>query len=144
MQLRRPAGVEAWFDGGGDVNVRDVCIYGVTLLIIAALHGREPTVEMLLRRKAAVDLHDHLGGTALMCAALYGYTAIARRLLAAGADTELRTTNVDRNTALQWAQLEGHAECARAIEEHVAPARLAAARLFPLATRTRWPLGWWR
>ena len=75
--------VEAWLDDGGDVDARSEG--GPTLLMIAAARGREPIVEMLFRRKATVDLQTrYYGLTALLCAALYGHTAVVRRLLAAG------------------------------------------------------------
>ena len=69
---------------------------------------------MLLRRGAAVDLQASNGGTALMCAAGFGHTAVVRLLLRAGAQMGLRS--VDGYTALQIAKKCGHAECVRAAD----------------------------
>merc|ERR1712086_626806 len=58
-----------------------------------------------------------------MTAALFNQPAV-RRLLRAGADAAART--VDGETALQWAEEKGHAECVRALEEHSSTAAEAA------------------
>ena len=100
------AEMEAWLDGGGDFDA--VVEGGLTLLMIAALHGRESVVEMLLERKEALDLQDRIGYTALMWAARPGQPAAVRQLLAAVADTRLRSGN--SRTALQETR---DAECAR-------------------------------
>ena len=101
--------IEAWLDGGGGVDARDE--NGGTLLMLVATFGREPIVERLLERKAAVDLQDRGGYTALM-EATFGITAathptfggaIVRRLLAAGANIELRTF-FHQSTALEIAE----------------------------------------
>ena len=102
--------MEAWLGGGGDVDARDE-EFESTLLMTAAVCGHKSIVEMLLGRKAAVDLEALGGYTALMGAATNGHTAVARRLLAADAKTELR--NALGETALQWAERHGHTECAR-------------------------------
>ena len=109
--------VEAWLNGGGDVDARDED--GSTLLMIAAFHRREPNVEMLLRRGAAVNLQTPGAGlTALMAATLKGDTAIVRRLLEAGAATGLRSGHGE--TALQIAKRKGFgfAECARLLQSY--------------------------
>ena len=107
--------VGIWLDGGGGIDWMGEKGRR-TLLNIAAYHGHEPIVEMLLQRKAAVDLQNRDGGTALIAAARNGHIAVAHRLLAAGAKTEVRA-RVGK-TALQIANRSGHAECAVVIAEH--------------------------
>ena len=78
--------------------------------------GRWQRVEVLLRRRAgraAIDLQDKYGYTALMHAARRGHLAVVRRLLREGADTDLRTKG--GRTALQLAELHQHPESAALI-----------------------------
>ncbi len=55
-------------------------------LALAAKHGQVEVLAFLLERGAAVDARDTGGMTALHDALLYGWTEVAGRLLAAGAD----------------------------------------------------------
>ena len=82
--------MEAWLGGGGDVDARDE-EFESTLLMTAAVCGHKSIVEMLLGRKAAVDLRGPGASTALMTAAHNGHPAVVRRLLEAGANAELRS-----------------------------------------------------
>ena len=60
------------------------------LLCAAGISDDDPTgIELLLKRKVAVDSRDALGRTALMVAALQGHAAIAATLLDAGAQVGL-------------------------------------------------------
>ena len=63
---------------------------------------------------AAIDLDARdasgAGSTALLQAAYFGRTAVAKVLLEAGADPTLR--DVDGKSAADWAASEGHAELA--------------------------------
>lgn len=109
--------VEAWLDGGGDVDARDQG--GSTLLMGAAFYGSEPTVQMLLERGAAVNVQSPAGLTALMGATLNRHTVIVRRLLKAGAATGLRSGHGE--TALQIARRKRFADCAQLLQSHGPP-----------------------
>ena len=80
--------VVAWLNGGGHIDAAadslDGSICGITLLTMASCHGRAPLVEVLLERRASLDLQDSVGSSALMCAALNGHIGIVQRLLGAG------------------------------------------------------------
>ena len=83
--------VAAWLDGGGGVDAR--CSEqddDSTLLIAAAWGGQEAMVRMLLQRGASVNLRGPIGFTALIGAALQGYTTIVQALLDAKADASLQ------------------------------------------------------
>ena len=86
------AAVAAWLDGGGQVDAipSDGLRYA-TMLLIASRHGHTALVDLLLARGASVDLQTG-GCTALMRAAMFGQPDIVRRLLRAGARTDLRDT----------------------------------------------------
>ena len=67
-----------------------------TVLILATKNNDFDIVLMLLRARARVDAFGYSGMTALMYAACYGYTPIARILLEYGADPN-RTTKAGRS-----------------------------------------------
>jgi ankyrin repeat protein len=80
---------------GADVNARDA--YGATALINAAYSGNAEMVEALLAAGAEVDAKDELGWTALMKACFNadldrGFPDIVKRLIAAGADPNVKIT----------------------------------------------------
>jgi serine/threonine-protein phosphatase 6 regulatory ankyrin repeat subunit B len=66
-------------------------------LLIAANAGALEIVDKLLARQADKDAQNEFGDTALIIASRNGNTALARRLVTAGASTRLR--NKDRLTA---------------------------------------------
>ena len=82
----------------------------------AAKEGDVGAVAALLRGGAAVDAADTgrmvPGCTALIFAAARGQLECVRLLLEAGADTTLRGECewADKKTALEWAEINGHAE----------------------------------
>lgn len=49
--------------------------------MLAVSHGRTSMVQVLLDCKAEVNIQDHDGSTALMCAGEHGHTEIAKMLL---------------------------------------------------------------
>ena len=73
--------------------------------------GHLDVVKLLLARGASVDLHNSVGGTALMLAAENGNLSAVWALLRAGADPEAR--NEHNVTALQHAQAMGHTATAQ-------------------------------
>ncbi len=80
---------------GADVNARDA--YGTTVLMNAAHSGNLEMVETLLAGGAEVDAKDELGWTALMKACFNadmdrGFPEIVTRLIAAGADPNVKIT----------------------------------------------------
>ncbi len=80
---------------GADVNARDA--YGATALMNAAHGGNLEMVEALLAAGAEVDAKDELGWTALMKACYNadlnrGFPEIVARLIAAGADPNVKIT----------------------------------------------------
>jgi len=58
-------------------------------LIEAAIQGNSPEVRQLLQQGSYPDIRDEHGETALNWAAHLGHTAVAKDLLAAGADREV-------------------------------------------------------
>ena len=69
---------------------------------------RMPLIEVLLAHDAPVDGTNYQGETPLMRAASIGLVAVIRRLLAAGADVQVRDVNGRR--AIDIARARGHAE----------------------------------
>ena len=87
-------------------------------------------VVLLLSKGAALDLHDSFGGTALIVAAFQGNLSTVRRLLRAGARSDLVTKN--GATALEMAENKGHTAVAQFIREHTAPSAEATAQSMEL------------
>ena len=54
---------------------------GQTALMLAASHGRNETVQLLMDCDASVNAQDEDGSTALMCASEHGHVDIIRTLL---------------------------------------------------------------
>jgi ankyrin repeat protein len=80
---------------GADVNARDA--FGATALMNAASGGNLEMVEALLAAGAEVDAKDELGWTAMMKACYNadlnrGFPEIVTRLIAAGADPNVKIT----------------------------------------------------
>lgn len=100
---------------GADVNKT-----GWTALHYAASHAGESAVEqvkLLLDHHAYIDAESPNGTTPLMMAAQYGTEAVARLLLAEGADPTLR--NQLRLTAVDFATRAGRASLAESIAASV-------------------------
>lgn len=99
---------------------------GWTALLLAARHGDEASVEMLLAAKASVNMASTVGGlTPLMLASDIGQESLVSRLLGARADASVRDCN--GRTALDFAE----AQAARASAASTAAAATAAAAAEP-------------
>lgn len=81
---------------------------GYTALILAAYHGQEPAVDLLLGAGANACAEDHHGNTALMGAIFKGEITIARKLLNAKCTPDHR--NAAGQTAAMYAALFGRLE----------------------------------
>ena len=111
--------VVKWLRKGGHVDA--LCSgenqYGVsissTLLHTAAAGGHLAVAKEVLKRGAAVNLPDSLGGTALIIAALRGQPAVLLLLLEHSANPDLQDDN--GWTALMLAAFKGHEACAKAL-----------------------------
>lgn len=98
---------------GADPNVPD--IYGWTPLMRAVHEQREAVAQVLLAHRAtALDARDEAGNSALHHAAAQGAVAIARQLLARGADPNWKDGR--QRTPAEVARLAGHADVAVLIE----------------------------
>lgn len=89
------ARAKSLIEGGANVNARDA--YGATALMNAAHGGSLEMVEALLAGGAEIDAKDELGWTALMKACFNadlnrGFPEIVSRLIAAGADPNVKIT----------------------------------------------------
>lgn len=73
---------------GADVNYVNELNIGATPLMMAAAYQNLKIVNLLLENGAEVNKIDANGDPAINWAAYYGYTAVAQRLLNAGATTE--------------------------------------------------------
>lgn len=80
----------------------------VTPLIAASYAGSLPFVDVLLKQGAKHEPTDRLHKSALVYAAGMGHTAVAERLLEAGAPTD--HAPVDALTPSMWAAGQGHLE----------------------------------
>jgi ankyrin repeat protein len=99
--------IPALLSAGVELECRDT--KGYTPLILASYNGHECTTELLLERGAnANNADDDRGNTALMGVAFKGYGGIARLLINAGADINLR--NHAGQTALMTAALFGRTD----------------------------------
>jgi hypothetical protein len=116
------AAVVAWLDGGGEVDALwdepDGSSQGNTLLMHASCLGQELFVDLLLDRKASIDLQNSLTDTALMCAAAHNKAVIIRLLLKAGGHIGLRNGHSGK-TAPRIAEDKGHTACVAVFREHV-------------------------
>lgn len=77
------------------------------MLIAASYAGSLPFVDLLLKQGAKHEPTDRLHKSALVYAAGMGHSAVAERLLEAGAPIDLAP--VDGLTPLMWAAGQGHA-----------------------------------
>lgn len=100
-------------------------------MIEGARYGDEDDVHEALNNAAKVDAQDEDGRTALHMAAANAYISIAKTLLQAGANTEIK--NGSGNTALHWACVSGSAPMVEMLLAHGAnPAALNTAGQAPI------------
>ncbi|WP_253183229.1 ankyrin repeat domain-containing protein [Sphingobium phenoxybenzoativorans] len=106
-RLGRADMIPALVSAGIDLEAHDP--KGYTALILASYHGSLETTQALLEAGAQVDAPDlGRGNTALMGVAFKGFGAVARLLLAAGAEPNRR--NRAGQTALMMAAMFSHAQ----------------------------------
>jgi ankyrin repeat protein len=99
--------VERYLRGGGSPMSEDAA---VPLLGLAAWHGQQQIVKMMLRHGVDVNQASPTGWTALMLAAMGGHVESVETLLEAGADVRARTRA--GATAASIAAERGHEEIA--------------------------------
>eukprot|EP00927_Polykrikos_kofoidii_P006914 TRINITY_DN12814_c0_g3_i1.p1 TRINITY_DN12814_c0_g3~~TRINITY_DN12814_c0_g3_i1.p1 ORF type:complete len:342 (-),score=46.24 TRINITY_DN12814_c0_g3_i1:19-957(-) len=78
-----------------------------SVLFLAALHGRNAVVQLLLDRHAHAGLRDIRGQTALHAAAFHNETEVMKTLLSAGAPLWPKS-RLDPASPLQLAAIQGH------------------------------------
>ena len=102
--------VRLLMDRGAKTNVLDGV--GRTALMYAAAGPYAHTVQFLIDRGADLDIRDtEEGFTALMFAAAEGQAEVIEVLLSHGANTKI--TDKDGDTALDFAEKNGHQEAAK-------------------------------
>jgi len=92
--------------------------YGQTALMLAARHGHDASVVLLVDHGAALDVTAKYGLSALMLAVVNRHDGIARRLVAAGANLALQGTGAPGfagKTARVLAEDSGQVELAAEI-----------------------------
>jgi len=103
-------------DRGADVHARSQL--GITpLLVAASTNGTAETVGLLLERGADVNAADSIGMTPLIAAASVNDIAVAKLLLAKGAEANAKANVGQAATALMGAAHNGNAELARLLME---------------------------
>jgi TonB family protein len=98
--------------GRVDVDVRTSD--GSTALMFASLAGHESVVTVLLDNGADPKLANEAGETPLILAVKYGFTAVARKLLDAGAAVDAR--DASERSAWTWARFGKNEELASLLE----------------------------
>ncbi|KAG6622120.1 TKL protein kinase [Phytophthora cinnamomi] len=102
----------------GRVGVNDVDVDGFTALMVAAAEGHRDVVRALLRRGADVGVRTHeLRSTALHFAAKNGDAEIVAALCECDAAV-VDCWNVNADTPLIWACIEGRAEAVKVLLKH--------------------------
>ena len=126
--------VEVWLKAGGNVNARHSAAPGVSMLMVAAVHGHIELAKFLLRHGADVDLQsrDPPAYVALFPASLEGHTAMVRLLLEAGADASsvlrhLAAEGDDASEAIRRLLSEAAGRAKKAAAEKAEAAKQAAA-----------------
>ncbi len=98
---------------GVEVNQRDR--YGQTALMLAARHGWGEVVRLLLEYNAGLDVTAKYGLSALMLAVVNHHLDVAKELIDAGANTQLRGSGAPGftgKTARELAEQSGLVEIA--------------------------------
>ena len=85
-------------------------------LMLASLYGHTKVVEILLAKKANVDLHSSNKNTALNVASIRGNTEIVQQLISAGATVDIKGEG--GAPALMKACYNGHFKIAELLIEH--------------------------
>ncbi|KAG3198516.1 hypothetical protein PC128_g5962 [Phytophthora cactorum] len=102
----------------GRVGVNDVDVDGFTALMVAAAEGHRDVVRVLIRRGADVGVRTHeLRSTALHFAAKNGDAEIVAALCECDAAV-VDSWNVNADTPLIWACIEGRAEAVKVLLKH--------------------------
>jgi len=119
--------VDKWLREGGHVDA--LCkdeLQGRTLSVgmlhVAATAGHLEVVKELLKRRATIDLPDHLGCTPLIGAAQSGHQATLDLLLKHSADPDLQCN--DGGTTLMMTGFAGHVGCVQVLLEQKANTEL--------------------
>jgi ankyrin repeat protein len=87
-----------YLDAGVPVNLTND--HGDSLLMLAAYHGHQEAVAVLLAREADPNRPNDKGQTPLAGAVFKGETEILRALLAAGADPDAGTPSARASAAM--------------------------------------------
>ncbi len=98
-----------------NVSPNELCADKSTPLIIAASRGSAECVELLLKKRAKVDLSDRFGHTAMLGAVESGNLATVDLLIAAHADLSVK--NKEGKGLLEVAREMGYGEIAAHIEK---------------------------
>lgn len=104
---------------GQDINHRDR--YGQTATMLAAVHGHQELVNMLIAHNAYLDVTAKHGLSALMLAVINGHMDIARTLVQAGANLNLQASGAPGfagKSAYDLAMARGFTELAETIRRH--------------------------
>lgn len=102
----------------GKVDVDDVDVDGFTALMVASAEGHREVALELLRRSAQVSMRTHeLRSTALHFAAKQGDHEIVAALCKAD-PRAVDACNVNADTPLLWACIEGRTACVRELLAH--------------------------
>lgn len=102
--------VKALIEMGANPNVRmsAACCTGWTALNIAAAEHKTDVVAFLLKHGADPNIPNQKGRTPLMFASHYGFMDIAKLLIAAKADLNLKTTAGGPTTAVLASAYRSH------------------------------------
>ncbi|MCW3765958.1 ankyrin repeat domain-containing protein [Paenarthrobacter ureafaciens] len=95
--------LRGYLDAGAPSTLTNAA--GDSLLMLAAYHGHEETVQLLVHHGADVNSANDRGQTPLAGAVFKGYTGVARALLDAGADPDSGTPSA-RDAAKMFARTE--------------------------------------
>jgi ankyrin repeat protein len=107
-------------DRGAIRDTRDAM--GRTALMYGAAGPYSQTVQLLLERGADLNIRDkEEGWTALMFAAAEGQSDVIQVLLSHGAN--MKVTDTDGDTALDFAEKNGHQEAAKILKTDFSPLR---------------------